>query len=101
MPGGWRGLILAALIVFLVANLVLSFFNEGDEPTISYTEFSKQVANGNVSKIYSKGDAIQGELKAGQPLPDGGKGTTPSSSRSARPSPTTRCGPSSPSRTST
>ncbi|MFE5720733.1 ATP-dependent zinc metalloprotease FtsH [Streptomyces erythrochromogenes] len=74
MPGGWRGLILAALIVFLVTNLVLSFFNEGDEPTISYTEFSKQVTNGNVSKIYSKGDAIQGELKAGQPLPDGGKG---------------------------
>ncbi|WP_435886699.1 ATP-dependent zinc metalloprotease FtsH [Streptomyces erythrochromogenes] len=74
MPGGWRGLVLAALIVFLIANLVLSFFNEGDEPTISYTEFSKQVANGNVSKIYSKGDAIQGELKAGQPLPDGDKG---------------------------
>ncbi|MFF2786907.1 ATP-dependent zinc metalloprotease FtsH [Streptomyces sp. NPDC058049] len=74
LPGGWRGLILAALIVYLVANLVLSFFNEGDEPTISYTEFSKQVAAGNVSKIYSKGDAIQGELKAGQPLPDGDKG---------------------------
>ncbi|WP_314244381.1 ATP-dependent zinc metalloprotease FtsH [Streptomyces sp. DSM 40907] len=74
LPGGWRGLILAALIVYLVANLVLSFFNEGDEPTISYTEFSKQVAAGNVSKIYSKGDAIQGELKAKQPLPDGGKG---------------------------
>ncbi|MFJ3728072.1 ATP-dependent zinc metalloprotease FtsH [Streptomyces sp. NPDC090045] len=74
MPGGWRGLILAALIVYLVTNLVLSFFNEGDEPTISYTEFSKQVAAGNVSKIYSKGDAIQGELKAKQPLPDGDKG---------------------------
>ncbi|MFB7254798.1 ATP-dependent zinc metalloprotease FtsH [Streptomyces nojiriensis] len=74
LPGGWRGLILAALIVYLVANLVLSFFNEGDEPTISYTEFSKQVAAGNVSKIYSKGDAIQGELKAKQPLPDGDKG---------------------------
>ncbi|XKJ41575.1 ATP-dependent zinc metalloprotease FtsH [Streptomyces sp. 147326] len=74
MPGGWRGLILAALIVYLVTNLVLSFFNEGDEPTISYTEFSKQVAGGNVSKIYSKGDAIQGELKAKQPLPDGDKG---------------------------
>ncbi|MFI7352604.1 ATP-dependent zinc metalloprotease FtsH [Streptomyces avidinii] len=74
LPGGWRGLILAALIVYLVANLVLSFFNEGDEPTISYTEFSKQVAAGNVSKIYSKGDAIQGELKAEQPLPDGDKG---------------------------
>ncbi|MFE2146346.1 ATP-dependent zinc metalloprotease FtsH [Streptomyces sp. NPDC059456] len=74
MPGGWRGLILAALIVFLVTNVVLSFFNEGDEPTISYTEFSKQVADGNVSKIYSKGDAIQGELKTEQPLPDGDKG---------------------------
>ncbi|MET9887737.1 ATP-dependent zinc metalloprotease FtsH [Streptomyces sp. NPDC006430] len=74
MPGGWRGLILAALIVFLITNVVLSFFNEGDEPTISYTEFSKQVADGNVSKIYSKGDAIQGQLKNKQPLPDGDKG---------------------------
>lgn len=75
MPGGWRGLILTALIVYLITNLVLSFFNEGDEPTISYTEFSKQVANGNVSKIYAKGDAIQGELKTEQPKPDGDKGT--------------------------
>ncbi|MEU8463087.1 ATP-dependent zinc metalloprotease FtsH [Streptomyces sp. NPDC029003] len=73
MPGGWRGLILAALIVYLIANVVLSFFNEGDEPVISYTEFSKQVADGNVEKIYSKGDAIQGELKGKQPVP-GGKG---------------------------
>ncbi|GLX22299.1 MULTISPECIES: ATP-dependent zinc metalloprotease FtsH [Streptomyces] len=71
--GGWRGLVLAALIVFLLTNLVLSFFNEGDEPTISYTEFSKQVSDGNVSKIYSKGDAIQGQLKNEQPVP-GGKG---------------------------
>lgn len=74
MPGGWRGLILTALIVYLLTNLVLSFFNEGDESTISYTEFSKQVANGNVSKIYSKGDAIQGQLKTKQPKPDGDKG---------------------------
>ncbi|MCX5194102.1 ATP-dependent zinc metalloprotease FtsH [Streptomyces sp. NBC_00249] len=73
MPGGWRSLILAALIVYLITNVVLSFFNDGDEPTISYTEFSKQVSDGNVSKIYSKGDAIQGELKTGQPVP-GGKG---------------------------
>ncbi|MEV3858422.1 ATP-dependent zinc metalloprotease FtsH [Streptomyces sp. NPDC050095] len=69
MPGGWGSLILTALIVYLIANLVLSFFNEGDEPTISYTEFSKQVANDNVSKIYSKGDAIQGQLKKEQPTP--------------------------------
>ncbi|MFF5448382.1 ATP-dependent zinc metalloprotease FtsH [Streptomyces sp. NPDC012888] len=73
MPGGWRGLVLAALIVYLITNLVLSFFNDVDEPTISYTEFSKQVAAGNVSKIYSKGDAIQGQLKDAQQVP-GGKG---------------------------
>ncbi|WP_420035749.1 ATP-dependent zinc metalloprotease FtsH [Streptomyces sp. cg28] len=70
MPGGWGGLILTALIVYLIANLVLSFFNQGDEPTISYTEFSKQVASDNVTKIYAKGDAIQGQLKKEQPTPD-------------------------------
>ncbi|MGA4851628.1 ATP-dependent zinc metalloprotease FtsH [Streptomyces sp. G5(2025)] len=75
MPGGWGGLILTALIVYLIANLVLSFFNEGDEPTISYTEFSKQVDAGNVSKIYSKGDAIQGQLKKGQEKPGDDEGT--------------------------
>ncbi|MFD5629546.1 MULTISPECIES: ATP-dependent zinc metalloprotease FtsH [unclassified Streptomyces] len=76
MPGGWGGLILTALVVYLIANLVLSFFNEGDEPTISYTEFSKQVDAGNVTKIYSKGDAIQGQLKNAQDNPeDDGKYT--------------------------
>ncbi|MGW6269902.1 ATP-dependent zinc metalloprotease FtsH [Streptomyces sp. NPDC055060] len=74
MPGGWGGLILTALIVYLIANLVLSFFNDGDEPTISYTEFSKQVDSGNVTKIYSKGDAIQGQLKKEQPKPGDEKG---------------------------
>ncbi|MET8406519.1 ATP-dependent zinc metalloprotease FtsH [Streptomyces sp. NPDC005195] len=72
MPGGWIGLAVAALIVFVIAVLALSFFNEGNEPTISYTEFSKQIDGGNVSKIYSKGDAIQGELRAARNKPDGG-----------------------------
>ncbi len=58
--------------MFVIALLVLSFFNEGTEPTISYTEFSKQVDNDNVTKIYSKGDAIQGQLKTAQANPDGG-----------------------------
>ncbi|MEV7889041.1 ATP-dependent zinc metalloprotease FtsH [Streptomyces sp. NPDC002817] len=69
--GGWWSLLLTALIVFLIANLVLSYFNDGDEPTISYTEFSKQVDDGNVSKIYAKGDAIQGQLKKKQDDPEG------------------------------
>lgn len=72
MPGGWIGLVIAALVVFVIAILVLSFFNEGNEPTISYTEFSKQVDNGNITKIYSKGDAIQGQLKNAQDNPEGG-----------------------------
>jgi cell division protease FtsH len=71
MRGGWWNLVLAALVVYLIANLVLSFFNEGDEPTISYTEFSKQVDEGNVSKIYAKGDAIQGQLKKARDNPEG------------------------------
>jgi cell division protease FtsH len=71
IPGGWWSLVAAALVVFLIANLALSFFGEGDEPTISYTEFSQQVDDDNVSKIYSKGDAIQGQLKKAQDSPDG------------------------------
>ncbi|MEV6941239.1 ATP-dependent zinc metalloprotease FtsH [Streptomyces sp. NPDC051172] len=72
MRGGWWSLILTALVVYLIANLILSFFNEGSEPTISYTEFSKQVDAGNVKKIYAKGNAIQGQLKQKQSNPDGG-----------------------------
>ncbi|WP_043680500.1 ATP-dependent zinc metalloprotease FtsH [Streptomyces xylophagus] len=71
MRGGWWSLVLTALVVYLVANLILSFFNEGNEPTISYTEFSKQVDAGNVTKIYAKGNAIQGQLKKEQKNPDG------------------------------
>ncbi|MFK0021831.1 ATP-dependent zinc metalloprotease FtsH [Streptomyces sp. NPDC090798] len=72
MPGGWIGLVAAVVVVFVIAILALSFFNEGNEPTISYTEFSKQVDNDNITKIYSKGDAIQGQLKTAQANPDGG-----------------------------
>ncbi|WBO63598.1 ATP-dependent zinc metalloprotease FtsH [Streptomyces camelliae] len=72
MRGGWWRLILTALIVYLIANLVLSYFGEENEPTISYTEFSKQVNDGNVAKIYAKGDSIQGQLKKEQKNPGGG-----------------------------
>ncbi|MHC5903245.1 ATP-dependent zinc metalloprotease FtsH [Streptomyces sp. S6] len=73
MRGGWWRLIFTALVVYLLANVVLSYFGGEDEPTISYTEFSKQVSAGNVSKIYAKGDAIQGQLKKEQKNPDGGE----------------------------
>ncbi|MGW1541021.1 ATP-dependent zinc metalloprotease FtsH [Streptomyces sp. NPDC002309] len=73
LPGGWWSLAVTALVVFLIANIVLSFLDE-EEPTISYTAFSKQVEADNVSRIYSKGDSIQGELKKAQDNP-GGDGT--------------------------
>ncbi|MFF2965007.1 ATP-dependent zinc metalloprotease FtsH [Streptomyces sp. NPDC057963] len=73
MPGGWGGLLLTALAVYLIANLVLSFFNGEEERTIAYTEFSKQVTSGNVSKIYSKGDAIEGQLKKEAKVPGSDK----------------------------
>ncbi|MGW1431333.1 ATP-dependent zinc metalloprotease FtsH [Streptomyces sp. NPDC002431] len=73
MPGGWSRLLLTALAVYLVANLVLSFFNGKEERTVSYTEFSKQVTSGNVEKIYSKGDAIEGRLKKEAKVPGSDK----------------------------
>ncbi|WP_441250068.1 ATP-dependent zinc metalloprotease FtsH [Kitasatospora sp. McL0602] len=74
MPGGWAGLVLTALAVFLISDLLLSFFGNGGSTTISYTEFNSQLGKGNITKIYSKGDAIEGTLKSAAPKPDGGKG---------------------------
>ncbi|MFI6104007.1 ATP-dependent zinc metalloprotease FtsH [Streptomyces sp. NPDC051310] len=65
MPG-WMWFLLAAVAVFVLTNLSLTLLGNGDERTISYTEFSRQVTDGKVSKIYSKGDAIEGELDNGQ-----------------------------------
>lgn len=75
MPGGWIGLILTALVVFLISDLLLSFFGNGGGTTVSYTEFNNELNKGNIAKIYSKGDAIEGTLKASAPKPDGGKGS--------------------------
>ncbi|WP_030346470.1 ATP-dependent zinc metalloprotease FtsH [Streptomyces sp. NRRL S-1022] len=70
--GKWWGLLATAVIVFVLAYVGLHYFGQGNEPTISYTEFSRQVGAGNVAKIYSKGDAIQGELRSARANPEGG-----------------------------
>ncbi|MER5717632.1 ATP-dependent zinc metalloprotease FtsH [Streptomyces sp. NPDC002132] len=70
--GRWWALVVTAVIVFLLAYIGLNYLDRGDEPTIAYTEFSKQVDEGNVDKIYSKGDAIEGQLKKARDDPDGG-----------------------------
>ncbi|MDI9830930.1 ATP-dependent zinc metalloprotease FtsH [Streptomyces sp. KAU_LT] len=76
MRGRWWGLAVTVVVVFLLAYVGLNYLDRGDEPTISYTEFSRQVEADNIAKIYSKGDAIQGELKKARDAPgDGGKFT--------------------------
>ncbi|MEU9989494.1 ATP-dependent zinc metalloprotease FtsH [Streptomyces sp. NPDC048045] len=70
--GKWWGLLVTAVIVFLLAYVGVNYLGQGNEPTVSYTEFSKEVGDGNVAKIYSKGDAIQGELKSARANPEGG-----------------------------
>ncbi|MFE7119908.1 ATP-dependent metallopeptidase FtsH/Yme1/Tma family protein, partial [Streptomyces sp. NPDC057654] len=71
MPGGWGRLVLTAVAVFLITDVLLSFFGGNDTKSISYTEFSNQLNADNISKLYSKGESIQGELKAKKPVPDG------------------------------
>ncbi|SNS73220.1 cell division protease FtsH [Actinacidiphila glaucinigra] len=73
--GGWGGMILTALAVFLITDLVLSFFTGSRPTTISYTEFGRQLAADNISKIYSKGDSIEGQLKRKQDVPGADEGT--------------------------
>ncbi|MFJ4619348.1 ATP-dependent zinc metalloprotease FtsH [Streptomyces sp. NPDC088812] len=70
--GRWWALAVTAVIVFLLVYGGLHFYGRGNEPTISYTEFSRQVDRGNVDTIYSKGDAIQGRLKQARDDPEGG-----------------------------
>ncbi|MEU7043043.1 ATP-dependent zinc metalloprotease FtsH [Streptomyces varsoviensis] len=71
MPGGWGRLVLTAIAVFLITDVLLSFFGGSDTKSISYTEFSNQLNADNIAKLYSKGESIQGELKAKKPIPDG------------------------------
>jgi cell division protease FtsH len=70
--GRWWGLLVTAVVVFLLAYTGLNYLGKGNEPTISYTEFSRQVGAGNVAKIYSKGDAIEGQLRTARTNPEGG-----------------------------
>ncbi|HZK05276.1 MAG TPA: ATP-dependent zinc metalloprotease FtsH [Actinomycetaceae bacterium] len=60
----WARLIGWGMAVYLLSFLVLTVFGGlvSQTVTVSYTDFTQQVANGNVSAVYSKGDTIEGRL---------------------------------------
>nr|MBF0684185.1 ATP-dependent zinc metalloprotease FtsH [Pseudomonas sp.] len=65
-PGGLppRRIWLVFLLILLVNYVVMRFLYPGeDEPvTVPYTVFKEQVAQGNVTSIYSQGDRIEGRF---------------------------------------
>lgn len=67
----WRRILSLALGAYLLTFLVISLVDVSTAPkSIAYTEFQAQMAAQNIKSVYAKGDTIQGELKAPQPLPE-------------------------------
>ncbi len=73
-PGTWVFWLLL-LLVFGASYFASSFSRTPENTTIPYTTFTQQVSNGNVTKVYTKGESIQGTLKSAQPKPDDSKQT--------------------------
>ncbi|WP_336250556.1 ATP-dependent zinc metalloprotease FtsH [Stomatohabitans albus] len=62
-PSNWWRLARIVLIGYAIVFLALSFFPfQGTPQTIPYPEFTQQVSDGNVKKVFTRGDSIQGEL---------------------------------------
>src|SRR5262249_1162090 len=51
---------------------------------VAYTEFKSQVAAGNVSEVFARGDTIEGALKTAAPMPSR-KGRTYQQFKTERP----------------
>ncbi|MGV0687242.1 ATP-dependent zinc metalloprotease FtsH [Mycolicibacterium thermoresistibile] len=68
-PPWWRILIYLGL-GYLIVFAMLSFQDNLGGPTqIPYTEFTTQVAERNVSEVFSRGETIQGTLREARPIP--------------------------------
>lgn len=51
-------------LVFLINYLLMRFLFPGEQPvTVPYTEFRQQVAVGNVTALYSRGNTIEGRFR--------------------------------------
>ncbi|MFP4068237.1 MAG: ATP-dependent zinc metalloprotease FtsH [Spirochaetaceae bacterium] len=83
-PGGnnrrWFMIIFPLLL--LLPLLTTVFTNQGTQPSVSYTEFRRQVEAGNVREVVISGDRVEGEFSqsvqtdAGETIPEGGSFVT-------------------------
>ena len=64
----WRTALWLALFYLLVFG-VLSAQDRTGAPTVSYTEFTRQVEAGNVVEVFARGDTIEGVLDDAAELP--------------------------------
>ncbi|HET6985288.1 MAG TPA: ATP-dependent zinc metalloprotease FtsH [Kribbella sp.] len=69
-PRWWRWVAWIAggyLVLFLLTTMQDQM--SGGEQTIAYTDFTTQVQKRNVAEVFSRGDTIEGRLKAAAPIP--------------------------------
>jgi len=60
----WVRLVVGFGLAYLVLFAVVSWQDRmGGPPTISYSEFTEQVEDGNVAEVFSRGDRIEGVLE--------------------------------------
>jgi cell division protease FtsH len=55
------------LVLFLLATMQDQM--SGETQTVAYTEFTTEVAKGNVAEVFSQGDTIEGRLTKAAPVP--------------------------------
>ena len=86
VPSPWRRFWWVLLALFAL-NFVLSLALSGKTERLSvpYTLFYRQVQQGNVREISSKGDAIQGSFRVAVHYPPGKGGTTKTKFQTVRP----------------
>ena len=67
----WGKLATRALLIYAAVFAFLTIQDRMNGPqAISYTEFDKQVEQGNIAEVFARGHTIQGELKAEREIPE-------------------------------
>ena len=66
----WLRRIAVFAVIYLALFAIVSYQDRlGGPVTISYTEFTRQVAAGNIAEVFSRGDHIEGSLVEPAPVP--------------------------------